>query len=211
MKNFGKLTPISKRFDIPGPTHINENGDAVHGPMQSVNVSLFCTKDGKDICDAAKDDPHPFYIAVNEDGLIFSMTDDIEHSQLCGFDVIGIDSNYGFTFGPGGTVYGKKWTGSEIVDPISLMTVEELRTIMPELERWRLNVVINLRSGLHEKIVAGLEALPDPSKTIALAKIADKPTFLRTDPLFDQILSIPEIGLTDEDIDALWKQAAKLN
>ena len=60
--------------------------------------------------------PHPWYIAVTDDNLVCSLESDPEHSQIAGTRIIGIDSDFGFTRGAGGTVYGKKWTGSAIVE-----------------------------------------------------------------------------------------------
>lgn len=59
------------------------------------------------------------------------MTDDIEQTQIAGLEIIGIDDDFGYTFGPGGSVYGKIWTGEKIVDPLSNLTPEELRAEMP--------------------------------------------------------------------------------
>lgn len=112
MKNFGKLTPSEEIAEIPGlQVGTTEDGEPIFEAGQKVRVIIYRTAAGVDIVDAAKVDPHPFYIVVKDDGLIVSMTDDIEQSQIEGFDVIGIDHDYGFTFGPGGNVYGKKWTG----------------------------------------------------------------------------------------------------
>lgn len=60
--------------------------------------------------------PHPWYIAVADDGTICSMESDPEQSQVADIRIVGIDSDFGFTRGFGGTVYGKKWDGERIVD-----------------------------------------------------------------------------------------------
>ncbi|MEN5300261.1 hypothetical protein ABE530_18255 [Brucella sp. TWI559] len=117
MKIFGKLTATSATFPQPPlPIGINEEGEIVYGPERTVNVLIFRDAAGVDIVDAAKTDPHPFYIAVDDDGRVFSMTNDIEHSQIDGYEIIGIDEDNGYSFGPGGTVYGKIWNGTAIVE-----------------------------------------------------------------------------------------------
>lgn len=116
MKNFGKMTSALETIILKGPQiGINEDGSPIFAPDQQYNVLFFRNGDGVDIVDLAKEFPHPYYIAADASGEIISMTDDIEQSQIAGVDIIGIDSDFGFTYGPGGNVYGKIWDGEAIV------------------------------------------------------------------------------------------------
>lgn len=118
MKNFGKMTIDLMTVKAPGSlVGISEEGDLLYGPGQDVVVKIYRDKNGVDMVDAVKKNPHPFYIVVTDDGTIISMTDDIEQSQIDKLDIIGIDEDYGYSFGPGGTVYGRKWNGKAIVEP----------------------------------------------------------------------------------------------
>lgn len=104
MKSFGKLT-ASREEVVDDLTNV------------SVSVLILRDKNGVDWLDIVKDNPHAYYIAIDANGRIFSMTDDASQSQITGVEIIGIDENYGYTFGPGGTVYGKIWDGTAIVEP----------------------------------------------------------------------------------------------
>lgn len=118
MKNFGKFNSIPEIVQLPpAQIGIDDDGEPIFGPERSVTALFFRNAAGEDICQIAKDDPYNFYIAVDDTGIVFSMTDDIEQSQIAGADIIGIDEDFGFTFGPGGTVYGKIWDGTAIVEP----------------------------------------------------------------------------------------------
>lgn len=89
-------------------------------------------------------------------------------------------------------------------------TPEQMRANMPDLERWRVNTIIDLEPGLREKIDTAIDAMPEPQRTISKNKLADVQMFSRTDPLFDLIGNDPSIGKTPEDIDAMWQAAAEL-
>lgn len=102
MKNFGKMTAVLETVDLET------------GPVQ---VYIFRDVDGNDLFDLATEYPHPFYIAVKDDGAIISMETSVDKIQIAGYNIIGIDQDFGYTNGPGGTVYGKIWDGSTIVDP----------------------------------------------------------------------------------------------
>ncbi len=101
MMNFGKMTVKPSIVKVYGVQYI---------------IYLYCNADGVDLVEAARSNPHPFYIAIDENSRVISMTDDIEQSQIAGYEIIGIDSDYGETFGPGGSVYGKKWNGLRFLD-----------------------------------------------------------------------------------------------
>lgn len=211
MKNFGKMIETQETVEIPPvQTGVDEDGVPIFAPAKTHPIRIYRNSDGVDWFELAKRYPHPFYIGVDDNNRIVSMTDDFEQSQIADYAIIGIDEDFGFTFGPGGSAYGMLWTGIEIVDPVDVMTPEEKRAAMPDLERWRVNTVIDLEPGLRDKINAAIEALPEPQRTISRNKLADVQTFKRIDPLFDMLGSDPDIGKTPEDIDAMWEIALKL-
>lgn len=118
MKNFGRLKPSRELVEIPGVKIAEtETGEPIFEAGKTLAVIFFRDGDGVDIVDAAKLNPHPFYIAVDGRGSIVSMADDIEHSQIDGLDIIGIDQDYGFSWWQGGNVYGKIWNGLAINEP----------------------------------------------------------------------------------------------
>lgn len=86
----------------------------------------------------------------------------------------------------------------------------EKRALMPELERWRVNTVIDLEPGLREKINAAIDTMPEPQRTISKNKLADVQFFSRVDPLFEFIGNVPDIAKSPEDIDAMWEMATTL-
>lgn len=95
---------------------------------------------------------------------------------------------------------------ADFVDP----TLEQIREQMPDLERWRVNTIIDLEPGLREKIDAAIEAMPEPQRTISKNKLSHVQMFRRKDVLFEMIGSVPAIGKTPEDIDAMWEAGAAL-
>lgn len=98
-------------------------------------------------------------------------------------------------------------TDGKPVAPYEPPTPEEIREMMPPLQKWRFETVIALE-GLKDDIDTAIENLPEPQKTIAKNKREFVPEFYRTDPLFDLLGSL--IGKTPEEIDTLWEQALTL-
>lgn len=117
MKDFGIFTAGENIITVP-PIQIGIDGDGapVFSEPRELPVLIFRDKNGVDWFDLAKEFPHPFYIAVDENGRIYSMETDFQATQLAGH-LIGIDSDFGYTRGLGGTVYGKLWNGTAIVEP----------------------------------------------------------------------------------------------
>ncbi|MRN67867.1 hypothetical protein [Brucella sp. 10RB9213] len=117
MKDFGQFTQHTEIVELP-PQQIgvDEDGEPIFGKPQMQPVLVFRDASGIDWFDLAREFHHPFYIAVDEDGRVYSMEADFQSSQIAGH-LIGIDSDYGYTRGPGGTVYGKLWNGTAIVEP----------------------------------------------------------------------------------------------
>ncbi|WP_273792370.1 hypothetical protein [Brucella anthropi] len=88
-----------------------------------------------------------------------------------------------------------------------VLTDEERRQAMPVLQRWQFNAMIDLEVGLRDKIMAGLNDLPEPRRTVALSKMQDMQVFSRTDSLMDEVSAIPDVGKTPKDIDTMWEAA----
>ena len=107
MKNFGKLTATLEEIKLG--EDITDEKDNIVQPANTVKINVLKDKDGVEWHELFKQYPHKFYIAVDDDKHIISMTDDPEQSQIAGLDIIGIDEDYGETFGQGGSVYGKLW------------------------------------------------------------------------------------------------------
>ncbi|SDP08154.1 hypothetical protein [Phyllobacterium sp. OV277] len=131
MKHFGKLRSTIETISIVTPEVTmeipetrDENGvitspaqRIVISPERTSNVLIMVLRnaDGVEWHDLFKQYPHPWYIAVQDDGTIISMESDPEQSQIPDVSIWGIDETFGFTRGTGGTVYGKRWNGATIV------------------------------------------------------------------------------------------------
>ncbi|APU92947.1 hypothetical protein PQB34_gp19 [Ochrobactrum phage POI1126] len=118
MKNFGKMIETRDTVEIPPvQTGVDDDGKPIFAPAQRHPIRIFRNSDGVDWFEIAKQYPHPYYIAVDDDNRVVTMTDDFQQTQIAGYTIIGIDQNYGMTYGPGGNVYGKIWTGSALISP----------------------------------------------------------------------------------------------
>ncbi|MDL2332452.1 hypothetical protein [Brucella inopinata] len=89
-------------------------------------------------------------------------------------------------------------------------TPEERRAMMPDLEKWRVDTIIDLEPGLREKIDAAIDKWPEPKRTIGKNKFKSVTNFSRRDPLFDDVGSDKDVGKTPDDIDAMWAAGAAL-
>lgn len=132
MRDFGKFTSSTEIVEFP-PIQIgmSENGEPIFGEPRKQPVLIFRDANGNDWFDLAKEFKHEFYIAIDDEGRIYSMEADFQSSQIAGH-LIGIDSDYGYTRGQGGTVYGKIWDGTAIVEPPN----EPLVTVIPAVTLW---------------------------------------------------------------------------
>ncbi len=124
MKIFGKMIEKTERVKVPpAQIGVDDDGEPIFGPEQEYPVRIFRDKNWFDL---VKRFPHPFYIAVDDNNRVVSMTDDFQQSQIAAYTLVGIDGDFGFTFGPGGTVYGATWTGSEIISRASELVPDEI-------------------------------------------------------------------------------------
>lgn len=218
MKNFGKFNSIPEIVQLPpAQIGIDDDGEPIFGPERSVTALFFRNANGEDICQIAKDDPYNFYIAVGDDGLVFSMTDDIEQSQIAGADIIGIDEDFGFTFGPGGTVYGKLWNGTAIVE---LPVIEPLPDEISRRQFFQYLAVLEIIT--RQEALAALQsgAIPGPLQAIidqlptvddqfeAQMFIIGAQNFNRLHPLSETVRL--SLGWSVEQKDDFWREASKL-
>jgi len=130
VKNFGKLVQTTETVSIvisperttDVPPVFDQDGNLVTpGRTETIpevrevkQIMVLRNADGVEWHELFKQFPHPWYIAVMDDGRIISMESDPEQSQIAECTLWGIDSNFGFTRGTGGTVYGKIWDGIKI-------------------------------------------------------------------------------------------------
>ncbi|WPM83143.1 hypothetical protein R5W60_21520 (plasmid) [Brucella pseudintermedia] len=160
MRDFGQFTQHTEIVELP-PQQIgvDDSGQPIFDKPQKQPVLVFRDTQGIDWFDLAKQFPHPFYIAVDESGRIYSMETDFQSSQIAGH-LIGIDSDFGFTRGPGGTVYGKIWDGTAIVDPGPL---EPALVIVPAVTLWE-----RLSQTEADQVGAAMETQPFRTRQIFL-------------------------------------------
>ncbi len=170
MKNFGKLTSSVEEVEIKTLDAVfDENGKVIIPEQyQSVTVTVLKNAEGVEWHDLFKLYPHAWYIAVEDDGKIISMESDPEHSQIADKDIWGIDSDFGYTRGPGGTVYGKVWNGSAIVEYVPPITeiplsFDQFRTMLEVIEKL-------------DAFKAGIETLIPASKTIMMRNVFNNPS-----------------------------------
>ncbi|MEN5300326.1 hypothetical protein ABE530_18610 [Brucella sp. TWI559] len=171
---------------------------------------------GRDVVPLIQADPSPFYIAVLENGSIFSMWDDIEQLQIPGVQIIGIDNDFGYTWGKGGDVYSKIWNGTAIVEPpINDPVPDEIsrRQFFQQLATLELITKDEAKTALQGgAIPAALQALvsqlPDDEQFDAEMLIIGATTFSRLHPLSDKIRILFE--WSEEQRDDFWRAAAKL-
>lgn len=64
------------------------------------------------------------------------------------------------------------------------------------------------RLGLTSAVEAAIEAMDEPAKSIARAKIYYSDTYRRDHSLFTQLKD--SVGITDAEIDAAWEQALEI-
>lgn len=97
--------------------------------------------------------------------------------------------------------------GLEIFVPTPPPTPKPVDPLTTALTPVQFDAMLRL-SGKYEAITAAVEALPEPSKSVALAKINRSTEYHREDPLFAQMGAAA--GLSSATIDALWLQALEI-
>ena len=204
MKNFGKLAITREEIRL-GEDIKDEKGNIVQ-PANTVKINVLKDKDGVEWHELFKRYPHKFYIAVDDNKHIISMTDDPEQSQIAGFDIIGIDENYGETFGQGGSVYGKLWDGEKIVAP------EPVFPPLSSRQFWQAALVIGVRE---ENLTTGIASKDSPfyiadekERESVLIDITKATSFTRDFPLLKKMAEVNKIP--DTQLDTLWNWAANI-
>jgi len=191
MKNFGKFNPVEETVVVYG---------------QEVKIIFQRNEEGEDLVEVLKAHPHPFYIAVDKEAKIVSMVSDPETIQIGGHDIIGIDSDFGFTHGEGGNVYGAIWNGVEIVappEPVLALTARQFWLAALELgitEQGLLASIVDEEDPLY---------IADELERAAVAiDIAKATSFRRDYSLVDSMAAA--FGLPAEQMDDLWAWAAQI-
>lgn len=205
MKNYGKFSRELRTFPLPDG-------------QQSSPVWILVDDEGRDVVLLIKSNPSAFYIAVLENGSILSMWDDIEQLQIPGVQIIGIDEDFGCTWGEGGNVFGMYWDGNAIVEPD-----QEPEPIPDEISRRqffqylavleiisRQEALAALQSGV---IPAPLQAIIDQLPTEddqfeAQMFIIGAQNFHRLHPLSETVRL--SLGWSVEQKDDFWRAASKL-
>ena len=204
MKNFGKLAITREEIRL-GEDIKDEKGNIVQ-LANTLKINVLKDKDGVEWHELFKRYPHKFYIAVDDNKHIISMTDDPEQSQIAGFDIIGIDEDYGETFGQGGSVYGKLWDGEKIVAP------EPIFPSLSARQFWQAALVIGIRE---ENLITDIANKDSPfyiadeeERESVLIDITKATSFTRDFPLLKKMAEVNKIP--DAQLDTLWNWAANI-
>ncbi|PWL17384.1 hypothetical protein DKP76_11440 [Falsochrobactrum shanghaiense] len=164
-----------------------------------IEVWMYYDKDGVNWLDLTKDSPSNFYIAVDDEGNVVSITDDASMLQIHDLEMVGIDTDFGLNED---TVLGKIWDGSAIVEaPV----VEEIKPLTAR--QLRLGLVSN--GILLSQVEATIDAIESQQeRDVARIEWEYASTFDRNHPLIEQVGG--SLGLTVEQIDAMWLAASTL-
>ena len=204
MKNFGKLTATLEEIKL-GEDIKDDKGNIVQS-ANTVKINVLKDKDGVEWHELFKRYPHKFYIAIDDTKHIISMTDDPEQSQIAGLDIIGIDENYGETFGKGGSVYGKLWDGEKIVAPAPVFPPLTARQF------WQAAFAIGVKE---ENLIADIANKDSPffiadddDRESVLIDITKATSFTRDYKLLKKMAEVNKIP--DAQLDTLWNWAATI-
>lgn len=175
-----------------------------------VKVIIFRNEAGEDLVPVLQSSGCPFFIATTDEGVVVALEEDPEQIQVADHNIIGIDSDYGETRGPGGSVYGKIWSGEGFVTP-----PEPQKDTPPLSARqfWKAALEIGVTE---ESLIA---TISDPESTCfipdemdrqnAILDISKATSFERTYPLLEALSASQ--GITPEQLDALWMWAHSTN
>lgn len=106
-------------------------------------------------------------------------------------------------------------TNSWTIDPVEpeiLLTPKEQRALMPPLEKWRFDTIIDSRPGLRDKIESAIDRnISDLLQRVTVRnKFRSVTQFSRLDPMFPFLASDPDINISDLEIDEMWRQGLAL-
>ena len=211
MKNFGKLTATLEEIKL-GEDIKDEKGNIVQ-PANTAKINVLKDKDGVEWHELFKQYPHKFYIAVDDTKHIISMTDDPEQSQIAGFDIIGIDDDYGETFGQGGSVYGKLWDSEKIVAPEPTIpdSISRRQFFQQACSAGLISEEDALEAmggRLPQVLLDSVSKLPVDYQFGAKALLVGAQTFERSNTLTPIIAK--SLGLDQEQTELFWAAASKL-
>lgn len=211
MKNFGKLTIIPEEITL-GEDIKDDKGNIVQ-KARTVTINILKDKDGNEWHDLFKKYPHKFYIAVDDNKHIISMTDDPEQSQIAGFDIVGIDEDYGETFGQGGSVYGKLWNGEKLVEPEPTIpdSISRRQFFQQACSAGLISEedALEAMGGRMPKILLdSVNKLPVDYQFGAKALLIGAQTFERSNSLTPIVAK--SLGLDQEQTELFWAAASKL-
>ncbi len=154
-----------------------------------------------------------FYIKTNADGLLTGVFDTIYYEpsaeQLEGF----VEADQA-TFEE---LYTHQQTRRYVNGKVEIympppLTPEEQRALMPPLEKWRFDTIIDSRPGLRDKIETAIDR--NISDLLQRATVRNKfrsvTQFSRLDPMFPFLASDPDINISELEIDEMWWQGLAL-
>ncbi len=139
---------------------------------------------------------------------------DVEFSHRTGVDPMCINANYDTQLGRelwDEAMHGLHGEIAPYVPPPEL-TPEEQRALMPPLEKWRFDTIIDSRPGLRDKIETAIDRnISDLLQRATLRnKFRSVTQFSRLDPMFPFLASDPDINISDLEIDEMWRQGLAL-
>lgn len=98
---------------------------------------------------------------------------------------------------------GRRWTGADWEDVLS-----DTQPTIPQRVQMRQARLALFSAGLLDAIDPTIEALPEPDRAVARIEWEYSPDVKRHNGLVDKLA--PSLGLTDEQVDALFIQAAQM-
>lgn len=107
----------------------------------------------------------------------------------------------------GDDIAGLTWLGDEpqLTNEQILATAAALRPLLPPITRRQLRLTL-LAHGLLNQVAPAIAALSEPTRSTAMIEWDDAREYQREHPLLGQLGAA--LGLTDEQIDVMWSEAA---
>lgn len=166
-----------------------------------IPVRLCVNSDGDDFVVVANSNPCKYYIAIDRESNIISMTDDPEQSQIEGYRIIGIDSDFGRTWGQGGNVYGCRWDGSKIIpkediSPLYVGSIGFWRQLAKVGLITKDECLLVIRTGALPKVISGLiDGLPNEDDRFDAEIRFSNSTINSDDPLLISLRLTPQFWI----------------
>ncbi len=195
MYNFGKLSSRPVFHQV-----VNEDGTK----GEPIKFLGFFNEAGTLWHHLYKQHEHPFYIAVDDNGRVVSLEREAEQSQIDGFEIIGIDDNYGVTPGSEGGLFSNKvWNGKEIID----------NPVLRSIQKWQFDAALQIASETDKKdykakLETAISKLDVMERAVFSHKLISAPYLNYADPLTDVIQKA--MGKSKKQFDIFWKSAIDL-